>query len=365
MKKNYAFISYSHQDIKMAKWLHRKLEWYKLPTEIHNECEDSKYLRPVFRDQEDLDTGVLSDELSKHLQSSKYLIVICSLHSAKSEWVSKEVRKFIEWGRLEYIIPFIIDGAPKSDDGNECLPLSLREYVRDHPDRELLGISIAEVGRNKAFIRVVSRMLDVSFDELWKRHKRERRRQMMLWSVGSPLAACMLYCIAMPITLEITLNDDSHKLPIPDNAILTVNGADYPLHSLDTVININNIPGYYRGRSIPYRFSATYYEKFSGEADLGIGVNAAESIQLKRDSTFAVFAGYVVGDDSKPVIGAEVVVGDSVTHTGSNGYFEIVFKVETQSEHTTISISKPGRRTIMRDDECPSSQLKYIMHAEK
>ena len=51
VKNCYAFISYNHRDIKAAKWLHKKLESYKLPTEIHNEYEDSKYLRPVCRDQ--------------------------------------------------------------------------------------------------------------------------------------------------------------------------------------------------------------------------------------------------------------------------------------------------------------------------
>ena len=30
---NFVFISYSHKDVKWAKWLQRKLEWYRLPTE--------------------------------------------------------------------------------------------------------------------------------------------------------------------------------------------------------------------------------------------------------------------------------------------------------------------------------------------
>ena len=72
--RRYAFISYSHRDVKIAKWLHKELEAYKLPAEIQNEFENSQYLRPVFRDIDDLDTGVLKDELRKKLWSSKYLI---------------------------------------------------------------------------------------------------------------------------------------------------------------------------------------------------------------------------------------------------------------------------------------------------
>lgn len=347
----------------MAKWLHKKLESYKLPTEIHNEYGDSKYLRPVFRDQEDLDAGVLDDELRKHLESSKFLIVICSPHSAKSEWVSNEVSKFIEWGRLEYIIPFIIEGVPNSNDEKECLPLSLREYVDKHRDRELLGVSISEVGREKAFVRVVSRMLGISFDELWKRHERERKRRMFFWSIGTPLAAFFLYYMAIPVSLTISLLDDNHKLPMADNAILTVNGAEYPLNRLDTVLTVNDIPGYYRYRSIPYSFSSTYYESVSGEIRLGVGMKMLENICLKRDRSFAVYAGYIVGDDGKPIVNAEVAVDNSVVYTDSSGYFKCVFNVVDQSEYKKIFISKSGKLSIEREDECPSGQLKYIMHS--
>ena len=89
--KRYAFISYNHKDQEMAKWLQAKLESYKLPTEIHNEFENSRYLRPVFRDKTDLNAGILSEELKKHLISSKYLVVVCSPNSAKSKWVSREI----------------------------------------------------------------------------------------------------------------------------------------------------------------------------------------------------------------------------------------------------------------------------------
>ena len=101
--KRYAFISYNHKDQEMAKWLQAKLESYKLPTEIHNEFENSRYLRPVFRDKTDLNAGILSEELKKHLISSKYLVVVCSPNSAKSKWVNDEVKVFLEMGRAERI----------------------------------------------------------------------------------------------------------------------------------------------------------------------------------------------------------------------------------------------------------------------
>ena len=140
-KQNFAFISYNHKDVKWAKWLRRRLEWYRLPSEIHNECEDSRYIRPVFRDREELDSGVLGNELTKRLESSKYLIVVCSPNSAKSQWVSDEVQAFIDMGKLEYIIPFIVDGDPKCYNDavecerplmGECFPLALRIWNTEH-----------------------------------------------------------------------------------------------------------------------------------------------------------------------------------------------------------------------------------------
>ena len=140
IKQNYAFISYNRHDVKWAKWLRRKLEWYRLPSEIHNEFEDSRYIRPVFRDRDELTSGVLNDELRQRLEASKYLIVICSPHAALSQWVSDEVQAFIDMGRLEYIIPFIVEGDETS------FPTSLKTWNEKHSDRTLLGIAVNDDG---------------------------------------------------------------------------------------------------------------------------------------------------------------------------------------------------------------------------
>lgn len=189
--KRYAFISYSHKDTKEAKWLHKHLEYYKLPSDIFNEYDEkNRYLRPVFRDKEDISTGVLKSELRYELEISKYLIVVCSPNSAHSTYVSQEVQVFIELGRIDYIIPYIIDGIPKSGDDKECFPVSLIKHIEKFPDDELLGANINEVGRQKAFIRVVSSLLNVEFDTLWKRHKRE---QLKRWFCNSVLSIAVLF----------------------------------------------------------------------------------------------------------------------------------------------------------------------------
>ena len=108
-KKYYAFISYSSQDEKWAKWLHTSLEHYNLPTAL---CKQNpaipKRVRPVFWYKHDLSGTTLSESLVRELNNSLYLIVICSPSSARSPWVNDEVKAFIAQGKSDKIIPFIV-----------------------------------------------------------------------------------------------------------------------------------------------------------------------------------------------------------------------------------------------------------------
>lgn len=71
-----------------------------------------KKIRPVFWYKQDLSGTKLKKTPNNELSSSKYLIVICSPDSAKAEWVNDEVVAFIEQGKGDRIIPFIVAGSP-------------------------------------------------------------------------------------------------------------------------------------------------------------------------------------------------------------------------------------------------------------
>lgn len=195
-----AFISYKREDEEWAKWLQHKLEHYKLPTAVRKANPSlPDRIRPIFKDTTDLSGGVLEKAIKDALESSKYLIVICSPLAAHSPWVCKEVQEFIDTGREEFIIPFIVEGEPHSRNiVNECFPQNLRELSGS---RELLGININEMGRDAAAIKVAARMFDLHFDELWQRWEREnriRRRIVVAVSllgaiVGLAIAGIMFY----------------------------------------------------------------------------------------------------------------------------------------------------------------------------
>ena len=168
----FAFISYSRKDKKWAERVQRDLERYRMPAALRKELPQlPKSLRPVFRDMTDLSAGPLQDELQRKLDASKKLIVICSPHAAASEWVNKEIERFIDTGRKGEIIPFIVDGAPGG--GMECFPEALRL-----PDEEqLLGVSVAESGWRDALLRLAAGLMDIEYDQLKRRHQQRQKRR--------------------------------------------------------------------------------------------------------------------------------------------------------------------------------------------
>ena len=355
--KKYAFISYSHKDKAVAKWLHRQLENYKLPTGITNDFMKSRYLRPVFRDEADLNGGVLSEELHNHLDGSKYLIVICSRSSAESDWVNEEITYFKENRGWSQIIPVFTDEEGSSVE--DSWPASIRDYVATHPDLELLGIHYRP-DRHKAFIQIVSRMLGIDFDVLWKRHRKARRRRILSLTIVAAVIACLFYLFAIPVSLQLTLKDQPHQLPCPQDAVLEVEDVLYPISGLDTVIT-KRFPGYMRGRQVRVSFRSMYYDTLDLTRSLGFGVEDAQTLSLIRDSTFGVFSGDVIGIDGKAIGGASVLAGRYSSVTDASGHFHISIPLSEQMARQPFKVSKEGYRPYERQDEIPSRSLSILL----
>ena len=97
--KYFAFISYKREDEEWAVWFHHELENYHLPATLNGRADLPSEFRPVFRDIDELKAGNLPEQIYNALATSAYLIVICSPNSARSKWVNKEIRDFIEIGK--------------------------------------------------------------------------------------------------------------------------------------------------------------------------------------------------------------------------------------------------------------------------
>jgi hypothetical protein len=102
-----AFISYSHVDRDVARWLHRALEAYRvlphLRTSINCRTKSGRLSlrssiarncprRPIWPNRRIA------------LDASDALIVVCSPTAARSRWVTEEVRRFKELGRIASLV---------------------------------------------------------------------------------------------------------------------------------------------------------------------------------------------------------------------------------------------------------------------
>lgn len=174
-KEYYAFISYKSEDVEWAIWLQHELEHYHLPASFNGRTDIRQELRPVFRDIDELSAGNLPEQIKRSLENSQNLIVVCSPQAAASPWVNQEVETFISLGRTDRIFPFIVEGHPyANDEKEECFPKALRNLP---PKEERLGGDATKQGRDMAFVKVVSGMLNVSFDSLWNRYEKEKAEE--------------------------------------------------------------------------------------------------------------------------------------------------------------------------------------------
>lgn len=178
---NYAFISYSHKDEKWAAWIQQKLEAYRLPSVIRKEAGSTipERIRPVFRDATDLGAGLLRDKLQEELESSRFLIVVCSPNSAKpneegKHWVNDEVTHFASLGRADRIIPLIVDGDEKS------------AFCPKLTELGILAVDATKKSRARTLNDVVAALLGIRPDKLWHREERLRRRK-RAWRAAAAL----------------------------------------------------------------------------------------------------------------------------------------------------------------------------------
>ncbi len=181
MKDRYkAFISYSHSDESWARWLHRKLEHYRLPRSVRSAAQaGAGELRPIFRDRDELaSSGSLSAAILDALHRSDALIVICSPAAAKSRWVNQEILEFCRLQGPERVFCCIVEGDPPGVFPEAILALGepLAADFRKSQD-----------GRRDGLTKLVAGLLGLELDKLRQREAQTRRRRQALVTGASAL----------------------------------------------------------------------------------------------------------------------------------------------------------------------------------
>lgn len=261
--KYFAFISYSSHDIAWGKKLQKKLEGYRMPSTLCSEHGWQRNpIKPVFFAPTDIQPGDLDEELKERLKASRNLIVICSPHSAKSDWVGKEIAFFHSLRRSSNIHFFIVDGIPHSGNSDtECF----NPIVKTLDIPEILGANIHEkvfkspwLNRERAYIQLITKLLGVEFDSIWQRHRRLLRQKITTWCLGVFAVFATLVGVRItsrPINVEVSLNEttphNKHLPPLKD-AIVTLSLDNETktdtLPSLDNKALFANIPHSFIGK---------------------------------------------------------------------------------------------------------------------
>ncbi len=192
-----AFISYSHRDDKTARWLHRKLETFRIPRGIKAEYGIrgllGRHPGKVFRDREEFPAGgQLTPKIEAALTQSDHLIVLCSKHAAASPWVAAEIAYFITLGRGDRIIPVILDTDPPA-----CMPPPLCNQP------EILGADLREGkdGRDSGLVKIVAGLLHVGSDDFFQRLRKQQRLALLgLAAIAISFAA--IAAVALVKTFE-------------------------------------------------------------------------------------------------------------------------------------------------------------------
>lgn len=191
----HAFISYRHndRDKMLAEELQKRLEKYK----ILNPQTGKMEWMTVFRDQSELPTSDdLGRDIETALETSDYLVIICSRDYQRSVWCMRELAYFrsLHGGSSERILPILTEGEPE-----ECFPLEIcfrEEIIQDENVGSVRKVMVpiepmaADVRgntpreqlkklRSTECMRIAAPILGVTFDTLYQRKARDRFRKIL------------------------------------------------------------------------------------------------------------------------------------------------------------------------------------------
>lgn len=347
--KYFAFISYNSHDTKWGKKLQKKLEGYRMSSTLCKEHNwKRKPINPVFFAPSDIQPGGLSAELQARLKASRYLIVICSPHSAKSDWVGKEISYFHSLGRAENIHFFIIDGIPHSGNREtECLHPIINELGLP----EILGANINEktyrwpwLNRERAYVQLITKLLGIEFDTLWQRHRRLLLRKAIALVCGVIVflsAVLLAWTLNQPFNVNMSLVEDgvvNNDLPPLKDAIVTIEVDEET--KKDTISNVSDkatflhIPHKYINKDIRVKVSCKNYIDVDTVMPLGKSMN----ISMKRDASVFGNVRFRLWNINKEqtVPHCVVYIDDNKVISDNNGVVSVTVPVDRQKSQYKI-----------------------------
>jgi hypothetical protein len=351
--KYFAFISYNSNDIAWGKRLQRKLESYRMSATLCSERGwKRKPINPIFFAPTDIQPGGLTEELQERLKASRNLIVICSPHSAKSEWVGKEIEYFHQLGRTQDIHFFIVDGEPHSGNPDtECF----NPIVQNLGLPEILGANIHEkifrwawLNQERAYVQLVSKLLNVEFDTIWQRHKRQLIGKIIAWSISLLFVVSLLigvYTMNQPIDVKIQLKETTYHNPAlppiqPTELVLDLKDEVKKsiLLAFDSAVVFKNIPHKYLNKEV--YISANIRDFIPLDTALVLSENMQINIQ-RNTHVYGDIKFQLWDKNAKALSGVKIQIQGYEVVSDEEGYVSLFIPLEKQLTKYHIATSVP------------------------
>lgn len=358
--KYFAFISYKSDDLKEAWSLKKKLDGYKLPTLLCKQYnKDRKPTNEAFLDKTNIQPGDLTQELKDNLDNSHYLIVVCSPRSAKSEYVTAEIEHFTRNGRENEMFLFIIESDPANIEAsfNPAIKEAEKRWSkRDGEKREILGVNIKEkdvdkmffiyrwpvVGawlqRERAYMQLISRLLNLEFEQLWSYQRIRLVERIIAWLVGLIIVfGTISYTAYINKDVDITtrLKETSfhnEQLPPLKDAVVTIlfdNKTEVDtIHSLETGCVFTNVPHRYLNKEVRVKI---FCQDFM-DVDTVVVLTKDMVLNIQRNpSTYGdVHFRLWDPDREEAVTNAEMEIAAQKVRPDNNGHVSLFIPLEKQ-----------------------------------
>ena len=267
--------------------------------------------------------------------------------------MGREIAFFHELGRTQNIHFFIVDGEPHSEDPDkECF----NPVVETLGLPEILGANINEqihwfpwLNRERAYVQLVSKLLDVEFDAIWKRHRRQLIRKAIAWVFGTLLVLAALVGLwrqGLPMDVVLRVNETSvHNdyLPEMQDAVVTLSLPNKTetdtLRAMDGHVLFRNIPHKYLNKPVQVTVSCRDFLTTDTTVMLTelVKVNVARDPAVYGDIRFRIYD----PQTEQYLSGVEVLIEGQTVWSDETGLVTLTIPLAAQKKTYPIMASVP------------------------
>ncbi|MDP2834733.1 MAG: hypothetical protein Q8Q28_15810 [Pseudomonadota bacterium] len=144
---------------------------------------------------------------------------------------------------------------------------------------------------------------------------------------------------AFAVTVYVQRADLANQ-PVASGRVVLILGGDPRGAEVSTqgAAFFSGIPAHFRGQAVPVRYDgAAGYEAAQDRLELD-----AEGVYLAVRARPALFTGYIVDEQGKPIAGARIGMSGHETRSGDNGYFKLTLPGPEVESGATLQILAPG-----------------------